>query len=209
MSAGKAFRWTASLIVTAIALIAVARLSGSPVATRAAGSSAFRLSWSARPERIEKCRQLSKQELAEREEHMRQRIECEGAFATYSLRVLVGGKLVHESIVRGAGLRHDRPIYLLRDLQVSPGTHAVQVSFVRRESAGSDSVATESRTDDDDDSGTFHGRAEREREERARRARAAIPPRLVFDSVLNFAPGKVLVLTLDSERRSLVLLSGE
>lgn len=209
MSARNVLRWALAAFATALALVVVARLSGSPVATGDAGNSGFRLSWSARPERIEKCRQLSKEELAEREEHMRQRVECEGAFATYSLQVFIEGKLVHESIVRGAGLRHDRPIYLLRDLEVSPGRHAVRVSFTRREKNDTQSPALQARQDDDDDSGTFRGRAEREREERARRARAAIPPRLMFDSVLSFVPGKVFVLTLDSERRGLVLLSGD
>ncbi|HZJ00639.1 MAG TPA: hypothetical protein VFD22_08240 [Gemmatimonadaceae bacterium] len=200
-------RWSLSALVTALLLAAVARLSGSPVSTGNAGASRLRLSWTARPERIETCRTLSQKELEEREEHMRLRVECEGRFATYALKVFVGEQLVHSSVVHGAGLRNDRPIFLLRDIDVAPGTRRVLVSFTRREKTDGDSAKIEKEHDDDDSSGIFRGRAEREREERSRRARAAIPPKLLLDSIVSFHAGDALVLTFDSERGRLLLLS--
>lgn len=199
-------RWVFASLVTVLVLAIVVRLSASPVSTGNRHSSLLRLSWSARPERIETCRVLSKEELEKLEQHMRQRVQCEGRFATYELSVFVGDKLDHQSIVRGAGLRNDRPIYLLRDIEVPPGSQHVRISFVRREKSERESTHLDSDSDQAEDSGIFRGRAEREREERERRARAAIPPRLAFDSVLSFSPGKVSIVTLDAERGSLVLL---
>ena len=64
---------------------------------------------------------------------MRQRVECDGRFATYTLRVESDGQVIGETVVHGAGLRHDRPLYLLREYDVAPGVHRVRVSFTRRE----------------------------------------------------------------------------
>ncbi|MGK2961254.1 MAG: hypothetical protein ACSLFK_03790 [Gemmatimonadaceae bacterium] len=195
-----------AIAVTAIALAGLAWLSAAPVPLSGAESARLRLSLSARPERIETCRVLSSDELAKLGEHMRQRVECEGKFASYQLRVSVDGSPVHESVVRGAGLRSDRPIYLLEDFSVNPGTRAVHVSFRRREHV----------EDEDDDSrgqrfgadtGLSMGRAEREDVERARRARAAIPRLLELDTALTFTSGQVIVVTLDPENRALQVLA--
>lgn len=206
-SRGRWSRRALAVVFSALILAAMAWLSAAPVPLSGAESARLRLSWSARPERIEKCRVLSDEELAKLGEHMRQRTECEGQFATYVLRVDVDGSRIHESIVRGAGLRNDRPIYLLEDFDVDAGRHRVHVSFSRRETVEDD--------DDDDsaeerahaDTGLSIGRAEREEVERARRARAAIPPRLDVDTALTFAPGHVIVVTLDPKLGALQVLA--
>ena len=202
-------RWVTAAIATAAALFVMARLSAAPVRYSEPGMSSLRLSWSARPERIEVCRTLSAEELAREEEHMRQRVECEGHFATYALRVEADGRLLSESVVRGAGLRHDRPIFLLRDIDLSSGAHRIRVSFLRREridhrSEGETLGEREARSEAD--TGLFAGRAAREVTERSRRTRAAIPPRLVLDTLLSFAPNRVLLVTLNADRRALVVL---
>jgi hypothetical protein len=199
-----------SLAATAAVMALVVAASSAPVAFHASESGRLRLSWSARPERIEKCRQVSAEELAEREEHMRQRVECEGHFASYTLAVAVDGQPLDTSIVRGAGLRHDRPIYLLRTFDMAAGRRHVRVEFRRREQSGT------ARTDAEEggagagvDTVLSTGRAQREMVERARRGKAAIPPRLVLDTVLNIAPREVIVLTFNQERRELEVLQGE
>ena len=195
-----------SVVATAAVLVVLARASAAPLPYHREGVAQLRLSWSARPERLETCRTLSREELEREEEHMRQRVECEGRFATYGLRVELDGRLLGASVVRGAGLRHDRPIYLLRDLDVPAGAHHVRVSFTRREprDGREAAVATAQRTEKD--TGLFAGRAEREAVERARRARAAIPDRLVLDTTVVFASGRVAVVTFDPDRRNLELL---
>lgn len=209
MKVANGWRWTAAAIVAALSLAAMTRISAAPVGLEGSESAKLRLSWSARPERIETCRVLSQEELEEREEHMRQRVECEGRFATYALEVFVDDQPVHQSVVRGAGLRHDRPIYLLREIAVSPGTHRIRISFRRREKTDNDAAAFEIETSSARDSGIFAGRAEREAVEHARRARAAIPAQLTLERSLAFRNGRVVVVTFESERGSLELLAGQ
>lgn len=200
---GSAVGPIAATIASALVLVGVARVSSAPLPMPGAGSARLRLSWSARPERIEVCRTLSEAELAAREEHMRQRVDCEGRFATYSLRVDNDGRSIAEMVVKGAGLRHDRPLYVLRELDVAPGRRRLHVSFTRRERTDGDAAAFAPAASRDADTGLFAGRAEREAEERARRARAAIPPRLTLDTVVTLRAGDVMVVTLDQEARAL------
>lgn len=210
MTPSRLFRLGGSVVISAGLLVLIAQASAAPVTYHDGGSSMLRLSWSARPERIETCRTLSAEELEREEEHMRQRVECTGTFASYALRVESDQRLVSESVVRGAGFRHDRPIYLLREWPVSSGAHRVRVSFTRREQPqGRDTPATkEGRSESD--TGIFAGRAEREEEERSRRRRAAIPGLLVLDTTLVFAPGRVVLVTLNGERRMLeVVVDGK
>lgn len=188
---------------TAAGLALIAWMSAVPVPLASPEAAKLRLSWSARPERIERCRELTSEELAARGEHMRQRLECEGRFATYELGVMVDGHSVHESVVRGGGIRSDRPIFLLREIDVSPGEHQVRVTFNRREPGTDDDESHEARAD----TGLSTARDERERVERARRVGAAIPRRLELDTTIDFETGHAVVVTLDPETRSLKLLS--
>jgi hypothetical protein len=195
-----------AIFATIVALVLLARASAAPLPYHDDGMAQLRLSWSARPERIETCRALSEEELKREEEHMRQRVECDGRFATYALRVESDDKLLSASVVRGAGLRHDRPIYLLRDLEVPSGVHHIRVSFTRRERRDDRATAANPAAPVEQDTGLFAGRAEREAVERVRRARAAIPERLVLDTTVVFAPGRVMLVTFDTDRRSLEVL---
>lgn len=207
----KAARALVIVVATAVVMVAIAAGSAAPVGLHPGESGRLRLSWSARPERIETCREVSAKELAELEEHMRQRVECDGHFATYTLEVRADGHVVATMVVRGAGLRHDRPIYLLREFDVPAGVRRIRVSFIRREKATGDTAASahEAHSPDDSeeaDSGISTGRAEREAVERARRGRAAVPPRLVLDTSLTILPRGVTVVTLNQERRTLELV---
>jgi hypothetical protein len=202
------FRWVSAVIASAAGLFLMAWASAAPLSYQPAGVARLRLSWNARPERIEVCRSASDEELERAEEHMRQRVVCDGRFATYALRVEADGRLLSESIVRGAGLRNDRPVYLLRDFDLSSGEHRVRVSFTRRERTDTIAAYAAPSARAGADTGIFAGRAEREADERRRRARAAIPPRLVLDTTLAFAPGRVLVVTFDGDRRALEVLGG-
>jgi hypothetical protein len=134
VSAGaKSARLVLATVGSVTLLWAMARASAVPLPYHDTVSARLRLSFSARPERIEVCRNVSAEEMAKREEHMRQRVECDGRFATYSLRVEADGRAIDEMVVRGAGLRNDRPIYLLREFDLPSGPHRLHVSFRRRE----------------------------------------------------------------------------
>lgn len=154
---------------------ALAAMSGVPVRWYPPAATELRLSWSARPERLEVCRERSDAELAERPAHMRQRMECEGRSVTYALWVLVDEDTLEESVVRGSGLRQDRPVHLLRRHPVREGKHRVRVRLVRREE----------RTDAE----------ARDRREQVERAQEALPPRAELDTVLEFGRGAAVMVT--------------
>ena len=204
----RAARLVIAVVSSAVGLGLLARASAAPLPFHEGTTARLRLSWSARPERIEVCRTLSAEELAQREEHMRQRVECDGHFATYALRVESDGRVIGEAVIRGAGLRNDRPLYLLREYDVAPGLHRVRVSFTRREKTDDDAAAFAPTAFAEADTGIFAGRAQREAVEHARRARAAIPAHLELDTTLTITPRQVLIVTFAPEHRTLVLLAG-
>jgi hypothetical protein len=199
------FRVLMAGVATTITLGLMAYASAAPLPYHAANAARLRLSWSARPERIEVCRTLSDQELAQLAEHMRQRVSCEGVFATYTLRIDVDEQTIGESVIRGAGLRHDRPLYLLRDYQVLPGRHRFRVSLTRREETNNDAAAFAKAVVPDVDTGLYAGRAQREATEHSRRAQNAIPASLVLDTVFSLMPQRVALITFNAEHRTLEL----
>lgn len=192
-------------LVTAVGLGLLARGSALALPWHERPSARLRLSWSARPERIERCRQVSAEEQARREEHMRQRVECEGSFASYALRVEVDRRVMHESVVRGGGFRHDRPLHVLEDLELPAGSRTIRVTLTRREATDNDADAFLAPVTAEADTGLFAGRAEREATERVRRARAAIPPELVLDTTVTLAPRQVGLVTFDAIQRRLAI----
>lgn len=195
-------KWAVAAVASAAALALLAGASGAPLPYHDSDVARLRLSWRALPERIEVCRVRSAEELAELGEHMRQRMDCDGRFASYTLRVELDGHVLDESVVRGSGLRHDRPLYVLRDFDMPPGVHHARVSLIRRERPTPDSASGPSARATAD-TGIFAGRAERESVERSRRAQAAIPERLVLDTTMRFTPARVVLVTYNVDRRAL------
>ena len=186
-------RLLAAAAASAAGLGLLAYTSAASLAYHPEDGARLRLSWSARPERIEKCRQLSAE------------VECEGGFASYALRVEVDDRSIGETVFRGGGLRHDRPMHVLRDFPVPAGEHRVRVRVTRRETTDDDAAAFAQPVVPDADTGLFAGRAQREAAERARSARAAIPPALLLDTTFRFTPRQVALVSFDAERRVLVL----
>lgn len=190
--------------------VLTAAVSRAPLTAYPDPTPMVRLAWSVRPERIETCRTLTDAELANVPAHMRQRVQCEGRSANYRLRVTVNGAAQLDTTVTGGGARSDRPVYVLRDLPVPPGGHALAVTF-EREALPADSTA-EDDDDDADDEGEHRlapdtllaGRAEREAEERHRRREEAVPPLLQWGDTITLQPREVLLITYDVDRRALV-----
>jgi hypothetical protein len=170
----------------------------------------LRLAWTARPERIEECRQQSEEELAKLPAHMRQSMACAGTTATYRLDVRWNDRLVLQQTVRGGGLRHDRPLYLFRDIDVPPGDASIRVRFDRVESvtptAHRDTSSRE-RQEERDSTAMGDDRRRRELEERTRGREEAIPPSLSLERRLHLESRKVILVTYDAERRDLVVVA--
>jgi hypothetical protein len=113
--------------------VTLALVAGSHVTLRqdAGTEGVLRLAWRARPDRVEDCRPQSEEALARLPAHMRQPMICEGASAAYRLQVHVDGQVILDEQVQGGGLRHDRPIYVFREIRVAQGDRRVAVQFVR------------------------------------------------------------------------------
>ncbi|MHB1297567.1 MAG: hypothetical protein ACYC0B_03465 [Gemmatimonadaceae bacterium] len=162
----------AALLATLAITWGLAAGAGTTVGWHRADASALRLSWSARPERIESCRERTAEELAARPAHMRQALDCVGRSASYLLEVRVDGALLDSVVVHGSGARQDRPIFLLRDYPMLPGERRLHVSFTRREPA--DTVQSK------------------------RENRVGIAPHLSIDTLLAFRPGVTALVTYDA-----------
>jgi hypothetical protein len=182
-----------------------------------------RVAWSARPERIERCRRLSDEEMDKLPAHMRQRLECEGTTARYRLEVSRDGVLLDTATIRGGGLRHDREVYVSREVPVPPGSARVSVRFVRIDSStatgedepgpGPDVEPRPRNVPDtskraDTTAGVLADRSIRETDERRRRRAEAIPPVLSLDTVVTLASRSVILVTYDPLLRRLVTKAG-
>lgn len=194
----------AAVVVSALAAGLLASASALMLPWHDSGEATLRLSLRARPERIEHCRAPSEQELAQLPEHMRQRLICEGTTASYLLRVDLDGLPVDSQVVRGGGLRNDRPLQLLREYGVTPGRRRITVTVARRETPEASGEVADS-TGRDPDGGTFGTRADREGIERERGRRAAIPAALALDTIIDVASGRVVLVTFDPDARELRL----
>lgn len=203
-------RAAAALLALALTAAIVA-LSRAPFKATRDDLALLRVSWSGRPERIERCRELSDEELEKVPTHMRQRLECEGRSARYGVRVLSDRAVLSTDTVSGGGLRGDRSIHMLREYPVTPGPHTFAVEVVRTDSAVSekaeedagDARAAETPSEDQLDRGA------RERQERRRQRQERLPPRLRLDTTVSLPPGAVLLISYDPIERRLVALTGD
>jgi hypothetical protein len=123
---------TRSLLAGALALaiaLVIAWLSQAPTTYARADDALLRLSWRVDGLRIEECRERTAEELEALAPHMRTPEVCVGGGADYELRVeLDGAPLVHDTVEAG-GARGDRPVYVYRDIDLSPGRYALRVAF--------------------------------------------------------------------------------
>ena len=198
--------WRALGVVMAIvAALALRWSSALSSGTRTADRqpAQLRLSLSARPERVERCRELTDEELAKLPAHMRLRTKCEGYSARYLLRVRLDERQLALDTLRGGGLRHDRPLHVFNEHEVSPGRQRVLVEVTRIDEgiARTEEDSRESREAVADT--LLGGRAERERDERTRRVAEAMPARLVLDTTMTLVPGGVVLITFDQNTRRL------
>jgi hypothetical protein len=204
-------RAAAALFALAVTAAIVA-LSRTPFSPPGDDQALLRVSWSGRPERIERCRELSDEELEKIPAHMRQRLQCEGRSASYAVRVLGNGRMLSTDTVTGGGLRGDRSIHMLREYAVAPGAHAFVVEVARTDSVGRE--VEDEREAETEEQGGVDGppraqpdRGEREREERLRQRQERLPPRLRIDTTVNLAPGAVLLISYDPIEQRLVALT--
>jgi hypothetical protein len=118
-------------LISAIALGLIGWGSRAGYRSGADDHALLRLSWRLRGERIENCRNRTQQELDALPVHMRTPTVCETRSIPYRLIVSIDGGVPDTTILRPAGARHDRPIYVLQDSTLPPGTHHVTIVCMR------------------------------------------------------------------------------
>jgi hypothetical protein len=161
-------------------MVALVWASTAPLTVQPHARSVVRLAWSARPERIEKCRTRTEAELAQLPQHMRQPTVCEGETAEYDLIVRRNGQVVLQQRVHGGGLRRDRRLYVLRDIDVEAGTSSIEVSFDRVGAPGPATATAAARGSDN------------------------APAHLGFAERFDIAPGEVVLITYSAAGGELV-----
>ena len=218
MSARGAIRLGLAVIVSLGAALALTLVSAAPFRVNAAPDAKLRVAFSARPERIEDCRTLSADELANVPQHMRQAVVCEGRAATYRLEVRRDDSLLVGALLHGGGLRHDRRLYVLRELPVPSGRGTIDVRLVRTDTVAAqpDSIRRDSDAREQDESDDHDGRDARRHDdddrratvlrdldERRRRVADEVPSSLELREVVTLNPREVLLVTYDEESRRL------
>ena len=172
------------------AIAAIVRLSHADMTVHGSEQAVLRLAWSARPERIENCRQQTAEELARLPAHMRQPVVCEGANAQYRLTVRSGGTLVADQVVRGGGLRQDRRLYVFHEIPLDPGDASIEVRFDRLDAAPPGLASTGNAGGQPGPPGGGE----------------AIPPQMSFEGRLRIQPREVVLVTYSPETRALVAI---
>ena len=184
----------AGLVTAAAVMAGLLWASNAPMTAHGSDAAVLRLAWSARPERIEECRQRSDEELANLPQHMRQPLACEGTTAEYRLRVRIDGSLVTDRIVHGGGLRRDRRLYVFEEVALPPGEAEIDIRFDRVESAQPANPA-----DAADD-----GRLEHHESVPPGGRGEFVPPDLSLERRVRVVLREVLLVTYSSERRALI-----
>ena len=166
--------------------LALVRLSTLPVRLSQDGDAMLRLTWSARPDRLETCRSQTEEERTRLPVHMRQPEVCTGESAEYRLRVRRNGETLIDELVHGGGWRRDRPLYVYQEVPQTRGTATISVVFERVDPAPVDGATL--RVGDT-------------------RWASELPPRMSLEREFDFRAGTVVVVTYDEQRQTLVPLT--
>jgi hypothetical protein len=177
----------AGALVALAGMAAIVWAASAPITIHGSDRAILRLAWSARPERIENCRQQTEEELARVPAHMRQPIVCEGVSAEYRLTVRHDGMEVVNRTVHGGGLRQDRRIYIFDELPLEPGDRTIEVRFERIDSGVSHVPK-----------GAVSGQPGGE----------TLPPQLALVRRFHIEPREVILVTYSAEGRALVGIEG-
>lgn len=118
-----------AVLVALVMTATIGALSRAPYRAETGNQAWIRLSWRVSAPRIEECRPLTAEEQAQLPLHMRREEVCERTGIPYRLHIVLDGERVEETLIRGAGAREDRPIYVYRELRVPPGAHRLQISL--------------------------------------------------------------------------------
>jgi hypothetical protein len=182
----RAWRRAAAVCVALAVTLVIAGLSRVPYTAADGDHALLRLSWRIPGQHVEECRPLSAEEIARQPVHMRREEVCERHFLSYRLRVRLDERTVIDEIVRPAGTRGDRPLFVHRQLPLQPGAYRVEVEW---ESVDPPSPASEGGAADPGASAP---------------AVVTVQHRLELDARLQLDAGVVALVTYDVNRQRMV-----
>ncbi len=124
-------RIAAAALMTTLAVLSIGWLARAPYDPPASSGALLRLSWRFRPEPSATCRPRSQAELDALPVHMRTPEVCESEPVVYhAIRRIEDGPADTIRVLRG-GIKQDRPVYVLLDTALVPGSYRVRVHLVR------------------------------------------------------------------------------
>ena len=125
------FARAGAALVTTAAAAGLAMLSAWPLRSAAPDHALLRLDWRLRGDEAGDCLRPRAEDLEKLPAHMRNPDACLGGLPPYRLRLWVDEAVVLDEVVRGGGVREDRPLTVYRDLRVAPGARRLRATFVR------------------------------------------------------------------------------
>ncbi len=137
-----AVRWGLRLAVPALLLGGILALVRQPIG-HAPREGMLRLIGRMVGARINVCRPLTPEELEKIPKHMQRGGQvCEQSLLPYHLQVWLDGQLRIDEVVRPAGIRGDRPVYVQQELLLLPGTYRLRIRLAPASGPGQDAGAT-------------------------------------------------------------------
>ena len=121
-------RAVAGAVVAFATAVGLVWLSRVPFDYGGRGRSAVRLSWRAPAISAESC-ESTDGDAEDRPVHMRRPGECVQSLASFELSARVDGETALYDTVFPGGVRGDRRVYVLREIEVGPGDHSLSVRF--------------------------------------------------------------------------------
>lgn len=119
---------TFARLLFSVLLVFVISLASHVWVGKEAEHSVLRLSWSLVGEMT--TVKLTEEELLARPVHMRPGDGVlESQPVPYHLRLVIDGEVVQDRVVKPAGLRGDRPMYVYQELPIDSGEHVVKLTY--------------------------------------------------------------------------------
>lgn len=119
------------VFTTALLMAALGALTRLPWTPAGADAAMLRFSWRTTIVARERCRARTPAELEQLPVHMRTPEVCEPDEASYALVTRIDDAAPDTAYLLRGGVKGDRPLFVLEDRALAPGSHRVRVELLR------------------------------------------------------------------------------